>query len=76
MRDSKGASKGFGFVCFSNPEEATKAVTEMNGKIVGSKPLFVALAQRKDQRRAQLESQFAQRKQAMNRHIYITSSST
>jgi len=46
---------------FSSPEEATKAVTEMNGKIVGSKPLYVALAQRKELRKAQLEAQFAQR---------------
>jgi polyadenylate-binding protein len=61
MNDGKGHSKGFGFVCYSNPEEATKAVTEMNGKIVGSKPLYVALAQRKEMRRAQLEQQFAQR---------------
>jgi len=61
MNDPKGQSKGFGFVCFSTPEEATKAVTEMNGKIVGSKPLYVALAQRKELRKAQLEAQFAQR---------------
>jgi len=61
MRDAKGSSKGFGFVCFTTPEEATKAVTEMNGKIVGSKPLYVALAQRKEVRKAQLEAQFAQR---------------
>lgn len=61
MRDEKGTSKGFGFVCFETPDEATKAVSEMNGKMVGSKPLYVSLAQRKEQRRQQLESQIAQR---------------
>lgn len=67
MRDNKGNSKGFGFVCFTSPEEATRSVTEMNGKIVGSKPLYVALAQRKEVRRAQLEAQFAARTKGMPR---------
>ncbi|KAK8568187.1 hypothetical protein V6N12_006746 [Hibiscus sabdariffa] len=60
MRDPSGVSKGSGFVAFSTPEEASKALVEMNGKIVVSKPLYVALAQRKEDRRARLQAQFSQ----------------
>ncbi|KAH8319970.1 hypothetical protein KR074_010459 [Drosophila pseudoananassae] len=58
MTDEEGRSKGFGFVCFISANEATCAVTELNGRVVGSKPLYVALAQRKEERKAHLASQY------------------
>lgn len=58
-----GKSKGFGFVCFSNPDDATKAVADMNQRMVNGKPLYVALAQRKDVRKSQLEASIQARNQ-------------
>ncbi|CAO3642367.1 unnamed protein product [Mucor fragilis] len=62
MKDERtGASKGFGFVCFTSPEEATEAVIRMNGHRIASKEIYVALAQRKEDRRNFLEAQISQK---------------
>jgi len=65
MTDEKKNSKGFGFICFDTPEQASRAIQEMNNRpLQGStKPLYVAFHEPKEIRRQKLAQEQLQRKQ-------------
>ncbi|XP_058229963.1 polyadenylate-binding protein 1-A-like [Hemibagrus wyckioides] len=44
-----GRSKGYGYVTYSNEAEAKTAISELNGKILGTKVLFIALSKSKEE---------------------------
>jgi len=58
MKDDKGKCKGFGFISFAVADEATKAVTEMHLKVVSGKPLYVGLAEKKEDRAERLRNRY------------------
>ncbi|XP_078171366.1 polyadenylate-binding protein 2-like isoform X2 [Carex rostrata] len=59
MREPNGHSRGVGFVAFESQNNASRALGEMNGKLIRNRPLYVAFAQRKEDRRARLQDQYA-----------------
>ncbi|CAN1352615.1 Polyadenylate-binding protein 2 [Linum perenne] len=58
MRFSDGMSKGSGFVAFASPREATKAIKEMNGKLIAGKPVYVEFAWKKEPKRGNRQAKF------------------
>lgn len=61
-QDGSGKSKCFGFINFSEPEAASKAVEELTGREVAGKSLYAGRAQKKAEREAMLRSQFEEKR--------------
>ncbi|KAM9501366.1 polyadenylate-binding protein 1A-like [Clarias gariepinus] len=71
-----GCSRKFGFVHFSSSKDGMNAIKEMNGRMYGKKPLYVAVAQRKEEGQAYLAQQQMQwmaSMEAQNTAAYYTS---
>lgn len=49
MTDIKSENFGFGIVCYTNSDDAQKAIEELNGIIIQRKPLYVSRAQDKSE---------------------------
>ena len=50
-------SKGYGFVKFTNQDEANKAIIEMNGQMLAEKAIKVSHAHQKNKQEAQEEEE-------------------
>ncbi|CAA6660916.1 unnamed protein product [Spirodela intermedia] len=63
--DGKGVSRGFGFVGFSGPHEAAKAISTLNGAVYLGRRLYVAIAQRKEDLQRAMQLRFPKVKAPM-----------
>jgi polyadenylate-binding protein len=71
MKDGEGKSKGFGFVSYEKPEDAEKAVKEMNDYQIPETDLklTVCRAQKKAEREAELTRNYEQLKAERNQRF-------
>ncbi|KAJ8508292.1 hypothetical protein ONZ45_g9420 [Pleurotus djamor] len=58
MRNENGESRGFGFVSYQTPEQASAALHAMNGTIIGNKQIVVRLHEPKQLRQEKLAQRF------------------
>ena len=59
MRSDNGQSRGFGFVSFQTPSQATAALLAMNGAMLGNKQVQVRLHEPKQLRQEKLAQRFS-----------------
>ena len=64
VRDKRSnKSKGYGFVSFKDPADFTRAIKELNGKYVGSRPIKLSKSNWKDRNIDQVKSKQNVKKQ-------------
>ena len=69
MSSDEGKSRGFGFVCYEDPDAAERACDDMHGKEMNGKTLFVGRAQKRNERQTELRRKFEQMKiERLNRY--------
>ncbi|KAJ7118633.1 hypothetical protein C8R43DRAFT_1137189 [Mycena crocata] len=59
MRNENGESRGFGFVSYQTPDQASAALHAMNGVLLGTKQVVVRLHEPKQLRQEKLAQRFA-----------------
>jgi len=72
LKDSR--SKGYGFVCFSTTDEASEAINDMNGKKLGSKPIYVTLCQGQKEHSQYSNNRYTQKTNGMQKFHSISRS--
>lgn len=58
-RDTNGESKGFGFVCFENSDEAKKAIDALHNKKIDNNELYVSRFEKKSERTRKLKMEMS-----------------
>jgi len=72
--ESNGHSKGYGFVAFSPVEDASKVLNEMNGKMIGRKPVCVVVTHAKKRGRFAYKLSFLKCKPQVQLHLCLLES--